>query len=336
MAGSIAHDAAVSRRISILADGPGMGNSGSTQWSDWGGGDQGAAMQDWEDPDEGSLPWGLYASALDTKGSFGGASGDSGSQPGYAFSIGGINFGADGRINDNLAAGVTGAYMRSRASVESTAGGNVDDNSGRLGAYVVGYATDWRASAYVGGAEDFFSTSRGIGFEDISRSAQANPRGDELNMDTNASFDIPTVSLGTFSPFAGLSYDRLTVGAFSEQDADSLDLSVDRETAQSLRSNLGMRFSEKAKLGSNPYVIYFSAGWRHEFENQNRPIGAQLTSGGSAFSVMTGDIGRDGAIYGGGFSVAFARQSAMNFDYSGSSWSPYTSYTFSLGWHMKF
>jgi uncharacterized protein with beta-barrel porin domain len=275
-------------------------------------------------------------SGLDTRGDFAGTS-NSGSQPGYDFSIGGINLGADSRINDHLAAGLIGAYLRSHATVNSTAGGNVDGNSGRLGAYVVSYAEDWRASLYVGGAEDYYSTSRGLAFEDIARLAEANPRGSELNMDSNASLDIPTETLGTFSPFAGLSYDRLNIGAFTEAGADSLDLSVDPQTAQSLRSNLGMRFTGKSRVGSGACAMYFSAGWRHEFWNQNRSLSAQLASGaGSAFSVTTGDIGRDGAIYGGGASVAFTKQTTLNFEYSGSAWAPYTSKTYSLGVHMKF
>jgi outer membrane autotransporter protein len=98
-----------------------------------------------------------------------------------------------------------------------------------------------------------------------------------------------------------------------------------------------MRFSEKATLGSGAYVMYFSAGWRHEFLNQNRPIGAQLASGaGNAFSVMTGDIARDGAQFGAGFSVAFSRQTTMNFDYSGSAWAPASASTYGLGLHKKF
>jgi len=341
MAGATAHDAAVSRRISILADGPGVGNSGhadfNSQWSDWGGSGEWAPPPESGNGNDENSPWGYFASALDTKGSFGGANGNSGAQPGYIYSIGGLDFGADAQINENLAAGVTGAYLHDHGTVNSAAGGTVNNNSGRLGAYIVSYANDWRASAYVGGAEDFFSTSRGISFGDITRSAQANPRGDEVNMDLNASCDIPTQNLGNFSPFAGLSYDRLNIGAFTEQNADSLDLSVDPETAQSLRSALGMRFSEKAALNSGAYVMYFSAGWRHEFLNQNRSIGAQLASGaGNAFSVMTGDIARDGAQFGAGFSVAFSRQTTMNFDYSGSAWAPCSASTYSLALHRKF
>jgi autotransporter-associated beta strand protein len=341
LAGSDVHNAAVGRRISVLADGPGVGNPGyadlDSQWSDWGGSGEGAIASQSDDSNKTSSPFGYFASALDTKGSFGGTSGAAGFQPGYIFSIGGIDFGADGCINDNLAVGVTGAYLRDHATVNSTAGGTVDNDSGRLGAYVVGHANDWRASAYVGGAADSYSTNRGISFGDITRSAQANPRGKELNMNSNASFDIPTRLLGIFSPFAGLSYDRLNIGAFTEQNADSLDLSVNPETAQSLRSNLGMRFSGKASLGSSAYVMYFSAGWRHEFENQNRAIDAQLASGaGHAFSVMTGDLARDGAQFGGGFAVAFSRQTTMNFDYSGSAWSPCSAHTYSIGLHMKF
>ena len=186
-----------------------------------------------------SSPWGFYTSGVGTVGSLQSINGGSGLQPGYAFNTGGITGGADYRFNDNFVAGMSGGYLHGHASVYSPGNATVDNNSGRFGVYAAGFIENIRANMYVGGAVDSFSTSRGVAFGNISRTATASPMGSEFNTDASASYDIETSRWGTYSPFAGLNYDRLMIGSFSESGADSLDLNVSPETAESLRSSLG-------------------------------------------------------------------------------------------------
>ena len=331
-----AHTSAVAHRMTILADGPTRGNvdplGGDDPWFD----DE-APAQSSKGPDESDTPWGAFASAIAEKGRSSGGSGDAGSQPGYNFNVLGMHIGGDHRFSENLAAGVSGAYLRGHAELSSDGGGTVDEDSGRLGVYAVTSADDRRAHAYVGGAVDAFSTHRGISFGSISRSAEASPWGHELNMSLNGSFDIRSTNAGIFSPFAGLDFDRLGIGAFKESGAGSLDLSADPDTLQSLRSRLGMRFSQKARLGHGAYGIHFEAGWLHEFADTSHAIAARLASGaGGSFTVATPAMGREGAMFGGGIAVAVSRMIAVNLDYRGELRSHYTANSFNAGLHLKF
>ena len=115
-----------------------------------------------------------------------------------------------------------------------------------------------------------------------------------------------------------------------------MNLSVAPETTSSMRSDLGLRFSQKARLGSDAYAIFFDAGWRHEFMNQSYSIGGQLAAGGGSFSVNTADLSRDGAIFGGGVSMTLGQQLTMDINYSGDLRSYYVANTVNAGLHYKF
>jgi outer membrane autotransporter protein len=183
-----------------------------------------------------------------------------------------------------------------------------------LGVYAAGFEENFRANMYVGGAWDAFSTSRSINFGGLSRTATASPKGNEINTDANVSYNIETRNWGTYSPFAGINYDRLRVASFSESGADTLDLSVSPETAQSLRSSVGLKVSQKF----DAWTPYASAGWRHEFENQARPIEAQLASGvGGQFTTSTADVARNGLLAGAGVVVKVSENTQVKIDYSG-------------------
>jgi outer membrane autotransporter protein len=160
--------------------------------------------------------------------------------------------------------------------------------------------------------------------------------GGEVNLDLGAGYDLKTTLLGTLSPFAGLSYDRMMIGGFTEDGAGALNLSVSRQTAQSLRSRVGVKVSERFDAGAYSFSPYASLGWRHELLSQSRAIEAQLSGSGSVFSVKTGDYARDGTMLGGGFAIERGRRLALKFDYAGDFRSHFMDNVFNLGVRLKF
>jgi len=266
----------------------------------------------------GKSPWGYYLAGVGTAGRLLEANSDAGLQPGYAFGGGGISAGADYRLSEHLAAGLSLGYLLSHASVYAPASGTVDNHSVRYGLYATAFTGEARLNAYAGGAEDSFSTNRGVIFGDINRTATGAPNGRELNLSAAASYDLATMNWGIYSPFAAINYDHLDIDSFTEDGAGALDLSVGAQSAKSLRSTLGLRFAQKARLESILLTPYASLGWRHEFDNQGRPIDAQLASGvGSPFTVATGDFARDGTVLGAGISADFGKQTTAKLDYAG-------------------
>ena len=330
--GSELQAAAISRRASVLTGGPAPTTAPSaTNRPD---------SFDWAEPTEsseagmgGKSPWSFFGSGLHSKGRFKGASDNFGTQPRYDFDVAGANAGVDRRLSEDLTAGVAGAYLHSHASVSPAEAGTVEEDSGRLGAYLVADHENCRADLYGGGSVNAYSTNRGITFGDISRSAQAHPFGAEINASANGSFDIGNQATGALSPFVGLNYFRLSVAGFTERGADSLNLRVDPQSVQLLSSTLGLRYSQKRRVGA----IFFDAGWRHEVLNQSFAIDARLASGaGGAFSVATANVDRDGAVLGAGVSLAVGKQTTLDFAYSGDLRPHYVANALNASLHYRF
>lgn len=327
LAASGVQAASVGQRMNALADGSGHGGyanysvSGRSSYpgvlvAAAGAGDEAGA---WAPRDSGTgSPWGFFTSGAVTTGKLAEASGPSGLQPGYVFNSGGLTAGADYRFDEHFTAGGTLGYLRGHASINQDGGGTVDDDSARYGVYAVAVAGDFHAKGSVGGAADFFKTARGISFGGISRTAAARPTGNEFNSSVSADYDLRTSRWGIFTPFAGLDYDRLMIGRFTESGAGALNLDVAPQTAQSLRSNVGLKYSQKLATDAHTYLPYVRLGWRHELDNQSRPITAQFATGvGSPFTVSTGDTARDGTILGTGISMDLGRQTTARLDYTG-------------------
>jgi autotransporter-associated beta strand protein len=98
----------------------------------------------------------------------------------------------------------------------------------------------------------------------------------------------------TVSPFGGLLLSRWTANSFTEQGAGAFSATVGRQSATSLRSQLGAE--ARVKLGMfQPHV---RAAWLHEFYNDSRRIGASF--GNTNYSVRTRRAPRDSALYSAG------------------------------------
>ena len=273
-----------------------------------------------------SSPWGFFVSGLGTFDRLNSINGNSGAQPGYSATATGETLGADYRFGEHFAAGLSGGYVNSFAEIASN-GGTIYGQSARFGAYGTAYNDDFHANLYLGGAHDFYATSRNIA--SFSRTATASPSGQEFNLDATTGWDVKTAH-AVVSPFLGLAYDRLMLGSFTESGAGALNLALAGQTAESLRSTLGVKVSRQFKPDWCDLTPYASLGWQHELENQSRALAAQLASGGTGtFTVMTADVARDAALLGAGlsmdwtpgFSTRLAYESALRSDFSANTFS---------------
>ncbi|MFI5361400.1 MAG: autotransporter domain-containing protein [Elusimicrobiota bacterium] len=276
--------------------------------------------------------WGFFLSGLGTFDHLDGINGNAGFQPGYEVTATGETLGGDYRFNDHFAAGLAGGYVNGFTVIgpigsASIGAGTVYGQSARLGAYATAYGEAAHANLYVGGAHDFYDTSRNIAM--LARTATASPSGLEFNTDAAFGWDFKTAH-AVVSPFVDLAYDRLRLGSFTESGAGALDLGLAQQTPQSLRSTLGTKFSRRFKPGWCDVVPYASLGWQQELLNQSRVIESSLASGGSeTFGVRTADVSRYGALLGAGldmdwtdgFSTRLAYQSELRTDYNANTFS---------------
>ncbi len=343
-AGAGAQSAAVGARIAALADGsagPGFASYSVSGRSSYPGvlvaetlGDDNAHISA---PAAGS-PWGYFATFSGVTGRLTEGVGPNGTQPGYSFNSGGLTMGADYRYDELMTYGGSFGYLKGHSSVYSPGSGTVDDDSVRLGGYAAANDGNFHADAYLGTALDFFKTRRDIVIPGLAtRTAAGTPLGTELNTNANLSYDFPTREYGTWSPFGGLSYDRLMIGSFSEAGAGTFNLALSPQTAESLQSTLGLRFSQKWVTDAHTFVPHLSLAWRHELKDQSRPITARFATGvASPFTVMSGGYARDGTVVGVGLTATLTRNLTGKLDYSGDFRSHFVSTTINADLRLRF
>jgi autotransporter-associated beta strand protein len=229
-----------------------------------------------------------------------------GSLQNYNNDAGGFLVGSDYRWSENFVTGLYGGYDYSYA--EYNGGGSTKGNSFSFGTYA-SYAKDgYYADAVIGGGYTGFQTQRSIEFSTIDRTASADPNSGQFTAGLNLGKDFE-VGKFTLGPIVGAQYTYAGIGSFTESGAESLDLSLGQQNANSLRSTLGGRiaytWNVNQKIALIPEVRMF---WQHEFLNNPRNINASLDGGsGAAFDYETTDPYRNSVFAGAGVTAQFGK-----------------------------
>jgi outer membrane autotransporter protein len=229
-----------------------------------------------------------------------------GSLQNYNNDAGGFLVGSDYRWSENFVTGLYAGYDYSYA--EYNGGGSTKGNSFNFGTYA-SYAKDgYYADAVIGGGYTGFQTKRSIEFSTIDRTASADPNSGQFTAGLNLGKDFEVAKF-TLGPIIGAQYTYAGIGSFTESGAESLDLSLGQQNANSLRSTLGGRIAYtwnlNQKIALIPEVRMF---WQHEFLNNPRNINASLDSGnGPSFGYETTDPYRDSVFAGAGVTAQFGK-----------------------------
>jgi outer membrane autotransporter protein len=220
---------------------------------------------------------------------------------------GGFLVGADYRWSENFVSGLYAGYEYTYSKYGSDS--NMRGNGVNFGGYA-SYATEegYYADAVVGGGYTGYQTRRSIQFSTIDRTAQADPNATQFSAALNLGKDFE-IGKFTLGPIVGAQYTYAGIGSFTETGAESLDLSLAQQNANSLRSTLGGRIAYTWNLNQTiafiPEVRMF---WQHEFLNNARNIGASLDGGnGAGFDFETTDPYRDSVFAGAGVTAQFGK-----------------------------
>jgi outer membrane autotransporter protein len=229
-----------------------------------------------------------------------------GSLQNYNNDAGGFLVGADYRWSENFVTGLYGGYDYSYA--EYNGGGSTKGNSFSFGTYASYEKDGYYADAVIGGGYTGFQTQRSIEFSTIDRTASADPNSAQFTAGINLGKDFE-VGKFTLGPIIGAQYTYAGIGSFTESGAESLDLSLGQQNANSLRSTLGGRvaytWNLNQKIALIPEVRMF---WQHEFLNNARNINASLDGGnGASFDYETTDPYRNSVFAGAGVTAQFGK-----------------------------
>ena len=108
------------------------------------------------------------------------------------------------------------------------------------------------------------------------------------------------------------------VAPFTETGANSLNLRVNDQSANSLRTSLGARAAYNVPVSAKvDFIPQASLLWQHEFLEDQRNIGASLDGGAApGFDYLTTAPGRDAVYAGAGFTVRYGETLGFNLYYN--------------------
>lgn len=264
--------------------------------------------------------------------------------PNYHFNSGGVLVGADYRfggdvttssiqrtdgknvvkgtksfLGSSLIVGLYGGYQGTDAIYGN--GGRATINSALFGGYASYSNGGFYSDLTVGGAYNGYSVRRPINFSTVDRTARSRPDGGTFSTYLDAGYDWQ-IGPFTLGPIVSAQYTYVGVAPFGETGADSLDLRLDQQNANSIRTNLGGHIAYTWNVTNNITVIPEGRlFWQHEYLNGERTLDASLNGGaGPGFDYLTNDPSRDSVIAGVGASANF-----------GESWNAYFYYNADFG-----
>ena len=276
--------------------------------------------------------WGLYTIGTGQTGDVD----DTNEEVGFDFQTTGINVGADYYINKQLVAGVTLGYSSGDAELDDD-GGQVDTDSLKVGVYATYFEdgssekiSGWYVNGYLGGGYNEYDFERTVSAGTISQTAKGDSKGYELNSVIGGGYDYQLGDATIVGLITSLRYDRLWVDDYSESGAGSLDLDVDDQDLDSLRSDLGVRVAYSV-VAIDDIIWHWGAqaSWQHEFMDTENTVKARLVNGASAsFNTdVNQDISADTLSLGASLSGEISTQLSVGVAYFAEINEDYTSNT---------
>ncbi len=238
-----------------------------------------------------------------------------GDLPRTGYQSGGFLLGTDYAWSDRFVTGLFGGYQGAFARYNP--GGNTFLDSARFGGYATwGGGGGLYADAIAGGGSTHYQTKRPIRFGSVDRNARADTHGNEFFGILGGGYDWKVGHL-SFGPSLSAQYTHLSVNGFTERGASSLNLRVDRQRTDSLRSYLGARVSYQWQVCEGfSLTPEARAFWQHEYLQDPYRFGAALAGGsGPGFSYQTGAPSRDALFTGIGLNARFGERWDVNLNY---------------------
>jgi uncharacterized protein with beta-barrel porin domain len=221
------------------------------------------------------------------------------------------------KITPHLVGGVLFDYNHTDARTDGQ-GSHV-----RVDTYSPGaFATVSAGGLYLDGLFTFgyndYSNDRKINIGGTSTTATSSPSGEQYVGDVDLGYNFHPDHEGHWAlgPEAGLEYVHLDVDSFTESGAGLADLSVNSQSADSLRGRLGGRLSYFTREGAIVFAPTVFASYQHEFLNDPFGLTSQFNIPSSTpFTIQGTNPGRDSALIGIGASATFDNAMSIYLNY---------------------
>ncbi len=215
--------------------------------------------------------------------------------PSYRYSSGVFLVGADYRWDKHFKTGIFAGYQAVDARYPEN--GQLRVNGVTFGGYATFDPGDGiYANLIAIGGYDSYTAKRPIEFGSIDRVAHSDFDSGNGGIFFESGYDFK-VNTFTVGPVANAQYTYLGVTPFTEDNAGSLDLRVDRQDANSFQTNIGARIAYTWRSqGEGRIIPECRIFWNHEYLQGAGRIRASLDGGGGPyFGYTTTPLSRDSA-----------------------------------------
>lgn len=227
---------------------------------------------------------------------------------------GSVQLGADYRITPHFLVGAMFSYGHTDATLDANSSSATIDTYSP-GVYASYANKGWYANAMGSYGFAQYNQHRNVSIGAFNGTANSSPGGNQIVGDLDGGYDFHHRGW-TYGPTLGVQYVHLNVDGYNETGLPGANLDVDRDQADSLRSNLGGRVSYAIQNGGMIFTPHASASWQHEFLDQSRGITSQFDGvGAGSFLVNTANPSRDSALVDVGFDAQINRTCTVFTDY---------------------
>ena len=244
-------------------------------------------------------------------------------EQGFDFHSAGVTAGVDYRFTDNLVAGLSFSYLRTKADLNFTLG-DVESRSPSLSLYGTYYVGPVYVDVLSGFTWHDYDTARRIVYspppgsiaQAVDRTARGDTDGRQFTLNVGAGYDFRQAGF-TMTPYARMEFLNLDIDGYRERGADGLDLRIKNQTVESLLTVFGGRVAYALSVPFGVLVPQVRGEWRHEHLNDQRSIRALFANDPFTvgFLIPTDSPYRDYFAFGTGIASVFKKGVAAFLDF---------------------
>jgi outer membrane autotransporter protein len=262
----------------------------------------------------------------------------SGDRTGFVYQTGGFVGGVDWQPRGDVILGVGAAYLGTGMDWRPSSG-NANIKYAKFGLYGSYFTPRFFIDGVFSGGVNWTVARRQITllsddnvfFPSLYRTAFSNQSGHDLAVHWRSGVNL---ALGNWylTPMAGLAYFFLHQNSFEEQGAGGLNLNVDANQAQTLRSTLGARLARTSTAPSGGKITpELTIGWAHNFTLGRRVINASLAELGGSFATNGDNADANTLLAGAGVTAQLANGLAFSGGYHAEIGRGFNSHMLNLG-----
>ena len=212
----------------------------------------------------------------------------------------GTAIGVDRLFSDVLTLGVSSGYAYGQVhSAENSGKTNINSAQGTIYAGYQDANLPYFIDAAGSFAWNWYQGKRDISVGGINRTANADYDGQQYGVYLDGGYRFNLGKNLELTPLASIQWNHLRLAGYTETEAGSMNLSVNRQSYDMLQSGLGASITSKMKYKWGNFAPEFHAKWLYSFINDAVAVTSSYTGGGGSFASSGVKPAKNGVNLGG-------------------------------------